>query len=441
MQLQKSDKNMMKFDFEGARNFLPADLFQQAESKLQNAYSQLVNQNGAGNDFLGWLHLPAEIYADELCSVKAVATRLQQQSDIVVVIGIGGSYLGARAVIEALQSHFRSLETDNKHPLILFAGNNMSEDYLFDLQQFLNKKDYSIIVISKSGTTTEPAIAFRLFKEHCEKKYGKAEAKRRIVAITDRQRGALKKLADQEGYDSFVIPDNVGGRYSVLTPVGLLPIAVAGFDIDALLNGARRMRENLLTQKCVEDNVAMQYAIIRNYLYLNGKTVELMVAYEPRLYYFIEWYKQLFGESEGKENKGIFPAGCIFSTDLHSLGQYVQEGERMLLETVISVEQSQHTLPIPFDAQNIDGLNYLQQRKIQDINLIAEQGTRMAHIDGGVPNLRIAIDKINENSLGELIYFFEFSCALGGYMLNINPFNQPGVEAYKKNMFRLLGKE
>lgn len=441
MQLQKSDKNMMKFDFEGAQNFLPADLFQQAESKLQNAYSQLVNQNGAGNDFLGWLHLPAEINADELSSVKAVATRLQQQSDIVVVIGIGGSYLGARAVIEALQSHFRSLETDNKHPLILFAGNNMSEDYLFDLQQLLDKKDYSVIVISKSGTTTEPAIAFRLFKEHCEKKYGKAEAKRRIVAITDRQRGALKKLADQEGYDSFVIPDNVGGRYSVLTPVGLLPIAVAGFDIDALLNGARRMRENLLTQKCVGNNVAMQYAIIRNYLYLNGKTVELMVSYEPRLYYFIEWYKQLFGESEGKENKGIFPAGCIFSTDLHSLGQYVQEGERMLLETVISVEQSQHTLPIPFDAQNIDGLNYLQQKKIQDINLIAEQGTRMAHIDGGVPNLRIAIDKINENSLGELIYFFEFSCALGGYMLNINPFNQPGVEAYKKNMFRLLGKE
>lgn len=441
MQLQKSDKNMMKFDFEGAQNFLPADLFQQAESKLQNAYSQLVNQNGAGNDFLGWLHLPAEINADELSSVKAVATRLQQQSDIVVVIGIGGSYLGARAVIEALQSHFRSLETDNKHPLILFAGNNMSEDYLFDLQQLLDKKDYSVIVISKSGTTTEPAIAFRLFREHCEKKYGKAEAKRRIVAITDRQRGALKKLADQEGYDSFVIPDNVGGRYSVLTPVGLLPIAVAGFDIDALLNGARRMRENLLTQKCVEDNVAMQYAIIRNYLYLNGKTVELMVAYEPRLYYFIEWYKQLFGESEGKENKGIFPAGCIFSTDLHSLGQYVQEGERMLLETVISVEQSQHTLPIPFDAQNTDGLNYLQQKKIQDINLTAEQGTRMAHIDGGVPNLRIAIDKINENNLGELIYFFEFSCALGGYMLNINPFNQPGVEAYKKNMFRLLGKE
>lgn len=441
MQLQKLNRNMMKFDFEGARNFLPADLFQQAESKSQNAYSQLVNQNGAGNDFLGWLQLPAEINTDEINCVKAVATRLQQQSDIVVVIGIGGSYLGARAVIEALQSHFRSLETDNKHPLILFAGNNMSEDYLFDLQQLIDKKDYSVIVISKSGTTTEPAIAFRLFKEHCEKKYGQAEAKKRIVAITDRQRGALKKLADQEGYDSFVIPDNVGGRYSVLTPVGLLPIAVAGFDIDALLNGARQMRETLLAQKCVKDNIAMQYAAIRNYLYLNGKTVELMVAYEPRLYYFIEWYKQLFGESEGKENKGIFPAGCIFSTDLHSLGQYVQEGERMLLETVISVGQSHHTLPIPFDAQNTDGLNYLQQKKIQDINLIAEQGTRMAHIDGGVPNLRIVIDKINENSLGELIYFFEFSCALGGYMLNINPFNQPGVEAYKKNMFRLLGKE
>lgn len=441
MHLQKTKRKMMNFNFEGAQSFLPSDLFQQAENKLKNAYSQLVSQSGAGNDFLGWLHLPAEIDGEEIRSVKSVATRLQEQSEIVVVIGIGGSYLGARAVIEALQSHFRTLETDNPHPLILFAGNNISEDYLFDLQQILDKKDYSIIVISKSGTTTEPAIAFRLFKEHCENKYGKAEAKKRIVTVTDRQRGALKQLADQEGYDSFVIPDNVGGRYSVLTPVGLLPIAVAGFDIDALLNGARQMRETLLAQNNANNNMALQYAAIRNHLYLNGKTVELMVAYEPRLYYFIEWYKQLFGESEGKENKGIFPAGCIFSTDLHSLGQYVQEGERMLLETVLSVENANHTLPIPYDEQNTDGLNYLQQKKIQDINLTAEQGTRMAHIDGGVPNLRISIDRIDENNLGELIYFFEFSCAIGCYMLNINPFNQPGVEAYKKNMFRLLGKE
>lgn len=389
---------------------------------------------------MGWLNLPEEIAPAEVNAVKEVAARLRQQSEVVVVIGIGGSYLGARAVIEALQHHFRALEQNANAPLVLFAGNNMSEDYLFDLQSVLDKKDYSIIVISKSGTTTEPAIAFRIFKEHCEKKYGKADARKRIVAVTDRQRGALKQLATQEGYDTFVIPDNVGGRYSVLTPVGLLPIAVAGYDIDALLNGARQMRQQLYASNSAKENPALQYAALRNYLYNNGKKMELMVAYEPRLYYFIEWYKQLFGESEGKENKGVFPAGCIFSTDLHSLGQYVQEGERMLFETVISVETARHTLPIPFDEQNTDGLNYLQMRKIQDINQIAELGTRMAHIDGGVPNMRIVIPEISENTLGEMIYFFEFACAIGGYLLKINPFNQPGVEAYKKNMFKLLGK-
>lgn len=431
---------MMKFDFEGVRNFVPSDVFQQLEERLNISYNQLITQSGAGNDFVGWLNLPEEIAPAEVNAVKEVAARLRQQSEVVVVIGIGGSYLGARAVIEALQHHFRALEQNANAPLVLFAGNNMSEDYLFDLQSVLDKKDYSIIVISKSGTTTEPAIAFRIFKEHCEKKYGKAAARKRIVAVTDRQRGALKQLATQEGYDTFVIPDNVGGRYSVLTPVGLLPIAVAGYDIDALLNGARQMRQQLYASNSAKENPALQYAALRNYLYNDGKKMELMVAYEPRLYYFIEWYKQLFGESEGKENKGVFPAGCIFSTDLHSLGQYVQEGERMLFETVISVETARHTLPIPFDEQNTDGLNYLQMRKIQDINQIAELGTRMAHIDGGVPNMRIVIPEISENTLGEMIYFFEFACAIGGYLLKINPFNQPGVEAYKKNMFKLLGK-
>ena len=429
-----------RFNYDGAAQFLPNDLFSTRNDQIQNAWRQLTEQTGKGNDFLGWLSLP-DTMAAETPKIQDVAKRLAGCSEVVLVIGIGGSYLGARAVIEALQPHFKMLEKTGKSPIILYAGNNISEDYLFDLKNILDEKEYSIIVISKSGTTTEPAIAFRIFKEHCEKKYGKAEACKRIVAITDKARGALKQLATQEGYDTFVIEDNVGGRYSVLSPVGLLPIAAAGYDITRILEGARQMKELLYGHPKPEENLAMQYALIRNYLYNSGKKMELMVAYEPRLYYFIEWYKQLFGESEGKENKGIFPAGCIFSTDLHSLGQYVQEGERMLFETVISVEGSHHTLPIPFDEQNIDKLNYLQSKKIQQINLTAETGTRMAHIDGGVPNLRITVPKISEEILGELIYFFEFSCALGGYLLDINPFDQPGVEAYKKNMFRLLGKE
>lgn len=435
-----TDMIQTKFICDGATQFLPSDLIAVQNEKIKTAWEQLTQQTGKGNDFLGWLELPDAVAAEQP-KIQAVAQRLADCSEVVVVIGIGGSYLGARAVIEALQSHFRMLEKGGKNPIVLFAGNNMSEDYLFDLKNILDEKEYSIIVISKSGTTTEPAIAFRIFKEHCEKKYGKEEARKRIVAITDKARGALKQLAMQEGYETFVIEDNVGGRYSVLSPVGLLPIAAAGHDIAKLLAGAQRMRKCLYGHSAVEDNPAMRYALIRNYLYHNGKKVELMVAYEPRLYYFIEWYKQLFGESEGKENQGIFPAGCIFSTDLHSLGQYVQEGERMLFETVISVENAHHALPIPFDEQNIDKLNYLQSKKIQEINLTAETGTRMAHIDGGVPNLRITIPEICEETLGELIYFFEFSCALGGYMLGINPFDQPGVEAYKKNMFRLLGKE
>ena len=430
----------LRFETEGCQTFLP-EVPATAQKQMDNAYEQLVSRSGAGNDFLGWLDLPEATGSSEIADVKRVAERLRQQSEVVVVIGIGGSYLGARAVIEALQSHFRALEPNANAPLVVFAGNNISEDYLFDLQNIVDKKEYSLIVISKSGTTTEPAIAFRILKQHCEKKYGKEEAKKRIVAITDRQRGALKQLATQEGYNTFVIPDNVGGRYSVLTPVGLLPIAAAGYDIDALLEGAHQMHELLLADKSLEGNPALHYAVMRNLLYHNNKRVELMVAYEPRLFYLIEWYKQLFGESEGKENRGIFPAGCIFSTDLHSLGQYVQEGQRMLFETVISVEKSHHTLNIPYDEQDIDGLNYLHQMDMQKVNHAAETGTRAAHISGGVPNLRIVIPTINENTLGELILFFEFACAIGGYMLKINPFDQPGVEAYKKNMFRLLGKK
>lgn len=430
-----------RLNISGASLFVPNNLLEQYDETIDKAYQQIINQNGEGSEFLGWVNLPVEITENVLNQITQIADSFRKKAEVIVVIGIGGSYLGARAVIEALQCHFKDLQKSDGFPTILFAGNNMSEDYLFDLLKVLEQKEYGIVVISKSGTTTEPAIAFRILKEHCEKKYGKSAARERIIAITDQKKGALKRLAIQEQYPTFVIPDNVGGRYSVLTPVGLLPIAMAGFNIRDLLRGAAGMRDNLLKNNAIKDNIAMQYAILRNYFYQQGKKLELMVAYEPRLFYFIEWYKQLFGESEGKAHKGIFPAGSIFSTDLHSLGQYIQEGERQLFETVISVEQSQHSVAIPFDEADVDGLNYLQTKRITEINHTAEIGTRMAHIDGNVPNLQISIPEISEKSLGELIYFFEFSCALGGYLLDINPFNQPGVEAYKHNMFKLLGKE
>ena len=412
------------------------------EQLVNKAYAQLCDKSGKGNDFLGWLDLPEETDEALLARIQNCANRLERQSEIVVVIGIGGSYLGARAVIEALQHSYKGFSpfSDNHAPYVTYAGNNISEDNLCELLEVLDNKDYSLIVISKSGTTTEPAIAFRILKKHCEDKYGKGWAKQRIVAITDKARGALKKLADTEGYETFVIPDDVGGRYSVLTPVGLLPIAIAGFNIRQLIDGARTMRKELLNNKEFSNNIAQQYALIRYMLYCAGKKIELMVSYNPKLAFFIEWYKQLFGESEGKEGKAIFPAGAIFSTDLHSLGQYIQEGERHLFETVLSIQQSRFQVPIPEDKDNLDGLNYLLGKSIQEINLTAEEGTRLAHIDGQVPNLRLIVPKIDENNLGQLIYFFEFSCALGGYLLDINPFDQPGVEAYKKNMFRLLGK-
>lgn len=431
---------MINFSYKNALSYVSVEN-KSVQDNIQNSYNQLINKNGKGNDFLGWVNLPQQISDSMFEELEQCASNLQSLAEVVVVIGIGGSYLGARAVIEALQNPFYSLMAQRKNPLVLFAGNSLSEDYHNALLHLLDEKDYALIVISKSGTTTEPAVAFRLLKEHCEKKYGKVDSQKRIVAITDAKRGALKQLSMEENYKTFVIPDDVGGRYSVLTPVGLLPIAVAGFDIRALVAGAAVMRENLFQQSDFENNVAMQYAAVRNILYQNGKRVELMVAYEPALSFFIEWYKQLFGESEGKENKGIFPAGVIFSTDLHSLGQYIQEGERQLFETVISITNSKSRVNIPFDERNIDGLNYLQKKSMTEINHVAEEGTRLAHITGGVPNLQIEVPTISEKYLGELIYFFEFSCAVGGYMLNINPFDQPGVEAYKKNMFRLLGKE
>lgn len=432
---------MIRFDYSNQLLFTDGQIREQ-EQHVANAYQQLCDKNGKGNDFLGWLDLPEETDEALLNQIQSCANRLERQSEIVVVIGIGGSYLGARAVIEALQHSYKGFcpFSDNHAPFVTFSGNNISEDNLCELLEVLDNKDYSLIVISKSGTTTEPAIAFRILKKHCEDKYGKDWAKQRIVAITDKAKGALKKLADVEGYETFVIPDNVGGRYSVLTPVGLLPIAVAGFDIRQLIAGARAMRQELLAQHKLDDNIAQQYALLRYMLYMNGKKIELMVSYNPKLAFFIEWYKQLFGESDGKEGKGIFPTGATFSTDLHSLGQYIQEGERHLFETVLSIQQSRFQVPIPEDKDNLDGLNYLLGKSIQDINLTAEEGTRMAHVDGKVPNLRIIVPKIDENNLGQLIFFFEFSCALGGYLLDINPFDQPGVEAYKKNMFRLLGK-
>ncbi len=429
----------MKLDYSDALFAVSQENLLGQAASAESAFQQTVQKTGRGNDFLGWVDLPAEISEEEIEKVENCAADLAKVSDVVVVVGIGGSYLGARAVIEALQHSFRPM-VDNPAPIVLYAGNNMSEDYIHELLEVLDKKEYSLIVISKSGTTTEPALAFRILKQHCEQKYGVENARQRIVAITDQARGALKTLATQEGYPTFVIPDDVGGRYSVLTPVGLLPIAVAGFSIRKLVEGAKAMRQQLLVHPKFADNVAMQYAAVRYLLYNQGLKLELMTSFEPKFYFFIEWFKQLFGESEGKENKGIFPAGAIFSTDLHSLGQYIQEGTRQLFETVLTVENAHHKVAIPFDEQNTDGLNYLQHRSINEINHIAQQGTCLAHVDGAVPNLNISIPEISEFYLGEMIYFFEMSCAVSGYMLDVNPFDQPGVEAYKKNMFKLLGK-
>ena len=428
----------MKIDLTHVQPFLDKNLKSNLESRVSEVYETIFNKTGAGNDFLGWVNLPSEIDENLLSDIEKTAAVLRKKSDIFVVIGIGGSYLGARTVIEALQNHFAPL-TDEK-PLIVYAGHNMSEDYLHDLMAILDKKDYSLAVISKSGTTTEPAIAFRILKQHIINKYGEEEAASRIIAITDKARGALKQLANVKGYKTYIVPDDVGGRFSVLTPVGLLPIAMAGIDIRALVKGAVEMEKLCKAQPTV-DNPVTQYAVARQVLYGMGKTNEIMVNYEPRLVYFSEWWKQLYGESHGKQHKGIFPASVTFSTDLHSMGQYIQDGLRNLFETVISVEKSNHELCIPMENEDLDQLNYIAGKRISEVNHKAELGTVLAHEDGGVPNLRIVIPEVSEKVLGELIYFFEMACAVSGYMLDVNPFDQPGVEAYKKNMFALLGKK
>ena len=396
------------------------------------AKQTLESGSGAGNDFLGWLHLPSSIDEQQLQSIEQCAQGLRQQCEYVITIGIGGSYLGAKAVIEALSDHFAAYKTVNG-PKVLFAGNNIGEDYLYDLMDLVRGHKFGIIVISKSGTTTEPAIAFRLFKEMLEKQEGKDFAQRNIVAVTDARRGALRGLATQEGYATYVIPDDVGGRFSVLTPVGLLPIAVAGFDIRALVSGAVEMEND-------GDEQVLDYAIARNALYQSGKKIEILANFTPRLHYLAEWWKQLYGESEGKDHKGIFPASVDFTTDLHSMGQMIQDGERTLFETVLSVGDQQHEVIIPHDDEDLDGLNYIAGKNVDYVNKMAELGTRLAHIDGGVPNLLITMPALTERYLGQLIYFFEKGCGVSGYMLGVNPFNQPGVEAYKKNMFALLEK-
>ena len=396
------------------------------------ATQTLENGDGAGNDFLGWLHLPSEITTAQLDDINATAKHLREQCDYVVVIGIGGSYLGAKAVIEALSDNFAAFK-QNDGAKVVFAGNNIGEDYLYDLMHLLEGKRFGIVVISKSGTTTEPAIAFRLLKAMLEKQVGKAEASKLIVAITDARRGALRSLATQEGYKTYVIADNVGGRFSVLTPVGLLPVAIAGFDINALVAGAVEM------EKAPAD-MMVDYAATRNALYQAGKKIEILVNYNPNLHFLAEWWKQLYGESEGKDGKGIFPASVDFTTDLHSMGQWIQEGERTIFETVITVEKQRNEVVIPTDDADLDGLNYIAGKRVDEVNKMAELGTRLAHVDGGVPCMLITLPALTEKYLGQLIYFFEKACGMSGYMLGVNPFNQPGVEAYKRNMFALLNK-
>lgn len=418
-------------------NALSTEAISQYQEAVKSAHNELVQGTGLGNDFLGWIQLPADIRS-QLDDIQACANLLRSKCDIIVCIGIGGSYLGAKAVIEALSNSFAWLE-GNK-PAIVYAGQNICEDYLYELQNLLRDKKFGIISISKSGTTTEPALAFRLLKTQLEAQCGEEFAKECIVCITDAKRGALRTLATQQGYKTFVIEDNIGGRFSVLTPVGLLPIACAGFDIYQLIEGANKMMEICSLDTPFEQNPAALYAATRNKLYADGKKIELLVNYHPKLHFMSEWWKQLYGESEGKDNKGIFPASVDFTTDLHSMGQYIQEGERHLMETVISVSEPQYTLLFPHDEQNLDGLNFLAGKRIDHVNKMAELGTMIAHIDGGVPNMKIELPKINEYYLGQLIYFFEIACGISGYLLQVNPFNQPGVEAYKKNMFALLDK-
>ena len=431
----------LTLDWSKASGFVTNEELLSMKDAVKNAHKTLTEKTGEGNDFLGWLNLPVDYDKEEFARIKKSAEKIKSDSDILIVIGIGGSYLGAKAAIDMLSNHFYNLlsKEDRKTPQILFAGNSISGAYLAQLTEYIKDKDFSINVISKSGTTTEPAVAFRVLKDMLEKKYGKDGAKGRIYATTDKAKGALKNLADSEGYETFVVPDDVGGRFSVLTAVGLLPIAVCGADIDKLMEGASVARE--LYKDCdLETNPCYIYAAIRNILLKKGYSTEIMVNYEPRLHYFAEWWKQLYGESEGKDGKGIFPAAVDFSTDLHSMGQYIQDGRRVLFETVLNVENAGDDVTIYETDDNIDGLNFLAGKTMSFVNNKAFLGTVLAHNDGGVPNLILNIPKLNEFYLGELIYFFEKACGISGYMLGVNPFNQPGVEAYKKNMFALLGK-
>ncbi len=429
---------MLSLDLSKLSSFVSAEEMENMKPSVEMAAKLLDSREGAGNDFLGWVDLPVDYDKEEFARIKKAAEKIQSDSEVLVVVGIGGSYLGAKAAIEMLTDSFYNLSSDRKTPMIIFAGNSISSSYLADVIKLLEGKDFSINIISKSGTTTEPALAFRILRSMLIEKYGAEEAKKRIYATTDKARGALKTFSDKEGYETFVIPDDVGGRFSVLTAVGLLPIAAAGIDIDAMMQGAVDAREEYT--KDYEDNICYKYAAIRNILYRKGKSIELMVNYEPALIYFSEWWKQLYGESEGKDQRGIFPASVSFSTDLHSMGQYIQDGQRILFETVLNVEKPKKDLDFPFDEENIDGLNFLAGKTVDSVNNKAFQGTLLAHMDGGVPNIILNIPELNSYYFGQLSYFFEKACAISGYILGVNPFNQPGVEAYKKNMFALLGK-
>ncbi len=431
----------LSFDYSKALEFVSQEEIDNFENTVNLAKEILINKKGAGSDFLGWIDLPVNYDKEEFDRIKKAAKKIQGDSEVLVVIGIGGSYLGAKACIEALSHSFYTLldKSKRKFPHIVFCGNSISEKYLNDLAQALEDKDYSINVISKSGTTTEPAIAFRVLKKALIKKYGEEEAKRRIYATTDKSKGALKKLTDEEGYESFVVPDDIGGRFSVLTAVGLLPIAVSGIDIDKLMSGAQRARKSALEDP-YKENAALLYAALRNIIHRKGKSVEILANYEPSLHYVSEWWKQLYGESEGKDNKGIFPASVDLTTDLHSMGQFIQEGSRILYETVISIEKPLVNMLLEKEEKDTDGMNYLTGKSIDFVNKSAMNGTMLAHTDGGVPNLSIILPELSEEYIGELFYFFEFACGVSGYILAVNPFNQPGVESYKKNMFALLGK-
>ena len=430
----------IKLDISRVYPFIGKEEIQKLSRETSEAQHTLYKGSGPGNEFLGWLRLPSELSDQQITEIETAVAGLSAKTELLVVVGIGGSYLGARAVNDALAHNFAHLKKGRKAPLMLFAGQNIGEDYMHELLELLDEQSYSLVVISKSGTTTEPALAFRILKNHLEEKVGQEEARDRIIAVTDSSKGALRQLADEEGYRSYVIPDNVGGRFSVFTPVGLIPLAICGVDIRELISGAREMSQRCDPSLPFEENPAALYAATRNALYRSGKKIELLVNYNNKLHYVSEWWKQLYGESEGKEGKGIFPAAVDNSTDLHSMGQYIQEGERTLFETVISVEHTHHRVTIPGDPANLDQLNYLEGKHIDHVNKMAELGTILAHLDGGVPNIRITIPALDARCLGQLLYFFENACGISGYMLGINPFNQPGVEAYKKNMFALLEK-